>query len=103
MAKLLGAVNTIGAVRLIPETLNCSMLGLADVVPWQAVMLPVAWLTIMPVVCAGLGFTVMVNWVGVPVQPDAEIKLPGVSGRSPALTVATTLLEAVLIIDTVLL
>jgi len=37
-----GAVAVTADVKLLPDTVNCWILGLADAVPAQAVMVPVA-------------------------------------------------------------
>src|SRR4051812_36932642 len=50
----------------------------------------------------GVGFTVIVNATGSPVQPD-ETKLPNDTGPEPTLTVLMTLFVTVLITDTLLL
>ena len=97
-----GAVVVIFAVNLAPETVNCWILGLADGVPAQDNILPDAPLAAITAP-ATEGLTVIVNVVGVPVQPGPPvIKVPEVAGSLPTITVLVTVLVAVLIIETVL-
>ena len=74
-SKQAGAIAVILPVKPLPETVNCWILGLADAVPAQAAIVPVAVVAVM-VGGVGVGFTVMVNWVGIPEQPEALIKFP---------------------------
>jgi len=101
IAKLVGAANEILPVRLLPETVICCRLGLADAVPAQAEMAPVTWPELIVGRPVEAGFTVMVNLTGTPTQPmPGEIKLPKPSGPDPTGTVATTWLVAVFITET---
>ena len=95
-----GAVAVITPVKLLPDTVNCWTLGLAEAVPTQAEMVPVAGVI---VIVGAMEFTVMVNVIGVPVQPlPLAIKLPNESGNAPTGIVFNTVFEAVLITETVL-
>jgi hypothetical protein len=82
-SKLFGAVATMSADRSPPETINCWILGLAEAVPAQAEIMPLAWLVMM-VGTVGVGFTVMVNVTGLLPQPVPPVtKLPNESGYEP--------------------
>src|ERR1700679_2510713 len=54
----------------------------------------------MPGTVDGVGFTVMVNWAGVPVQPAGLTKLPRENGFEPTGTVDITLFVAASITET---
>jgi hypothetical protein len=98
--KPVGAVTVIFPVKLLPETVNCWILGLMDALPAQAEMAPVGDPDVME---GGAGFTVIVNVTGAPAQFAVfEIKLSVIEvGFKPTLTVATTELVVVFITDTV--
>jgi len=87
ISKLLGAFKTTSLVKLIPDWANCRIFGLADADPAQAEMVPVTAVAVRLGAAAGSGFTVMVNLMGTPVQPEpGEIKFPSEPGPAPTLT-----------------
>jgi len=81
----------------VPATINCWIFGLDEAVPAQAEMAPLT----APAVIVGVGFTVMVKVMGVPVQiAPGVIKLPTDTGRAFTGIVATMARVETLITET---
>ena len=95
-SKPAGAVAVISLVRLLPDMVNCSILGLSDAVPAQALIAPVG----VEAVIDGVEFTVMVKVVALPLQGPPITKLPYPDGVIPTGTVAVIVPVDVLISDT---
>jgi hypothetical protein len=66
--KLSGAVTVILPFKPVAETINCCISGLADAVPAQAEMIPVAGPAVIAGCVAAAGFTVMEYVIRVPLQ-----------------------------------
>lgn len=52
ISKFAGALTEMFPVRLLPETVICCRFGLADAMPAQAEIVPVAWLDVIDCACA---------------------------------------------------
>src|SRR5580698_11238004 len=86
------------ADKLLPETVNCWILGLAETVPKQAEMAPV---TVPAITVRTTGSTVIVKVTGEPLQPGpGEIKFPMEIGAEGTAIVDITVSAAVLITQT---
>src|SRR5476649_2953401 len=99
ISKPAGAVRVTSPVKLLPDTVNCSKLGLEEAVPAQAKIAPDT--RVDTIVGGGVGFTVNVKVTGAPLHVLLEIKLPNENVALMPGMIATTVLVCVLITETV--